>query len=395
MARKKYDFVVIGSGLTGLICSHALVKAGKKIALVEAQEKLGGSLQKRISPNNIMEPFLNRFVTNENVEENVQRWASKLISSDNPLTKFEQTTKIYDSGKFKDFVGFGKRAPEFVDVIQNYTNTEKLEFTESLGSLVQNIIAEIETYEESDIFTSSQLTNLKIEDGRVDLAEINSTKNLEADEYIFTGSAHQLLALELEDLISTKNKQKLAKPDFWTAIHLEMLHETDEAPTENDFILMAGTDSAIPSYGYFSEPTNMRGALDKSYQQSQWISFVEANLTNDMELTGNLVREIKRQVKRAHPEHFDTKTFERISVYPLSNGLAELQLESFKQPNLENFRFMFKEGDRANNILGRIDSAIQLLDELDLEIASFNNVDKAVDKAELEIIAEEVETAEM
>lgn len=382
MARKKYDFVVIGGGLTGLICSHALIKAGKKIALVESQEKLGGALQNRNSSKGKLAAFLNRFSASEETEENLQRWASKVITNEDPVAKYPVTTKTFESGKFKDFVGFGKRAPEFVDIIQKYTNTDKIEFTESLGSIVEKLSNEILADEESDVFTGSQLTNLKFEEDRVHLAEINSSKNLEAEEYVFTGSIHHLLNLENEEIISSQNKQKIAKPDYWTAIHLEMVHETDQAPTENDYILMGGTDNAIPCYGYFSEPDNLQGSLENSIQQSQWISFVDSNLTNDMELTGNLVREMKRQVKRAHPEAFETKSFERISVYPFSHGLCEMKLESFKQKNVTNLSILSKEIDLTNNVLGRIDSAIRFLDELDLEIPSLQAVENSVDNEE-------------
>lgn len=41
----KYDVVIIGSGLGGLICGNILSKEGKKVCILEKQHQFGGSLQ--------------------------------------------------------------------------------------------------------------------------------------------------------------------------------------------------------------------------------------------------------------------------------------------------------------------------------------------------------------
>jgi all-trans-retinol 13,14-reductase len=43
--RMKYDVVIIGSGLGGLLCANILVKEGLSVCLVEKNSRLGGSLQ--------------------------------------------------------------------------------------------------------------------------------------------------------------------------------------------------------------------------------------------------------------------------------------------------------------------------------------------------------------
>lgn len=373
MARKKYDYVIIGGGLTGLICTHALVNAGKKVALVEAQAHLGGISQVKRSPFGPMPILMNKITKTETCIEDVQRWASKVYPQENPISEYLMGTKTYDSGKFKDFVGFGKRAPEFVEIIQAYTNTYKIEFSEDLSTIVEKIESQLQSHDSCDLFLNSFCTNLKIsEDSRIELAEINSSKLLEASEYIFSAPLSNLEDINPE-VLSSKNKQALAKQDQWTSVFVEMLHQTEQAPTENDYILMAGTDKAVPCYGYFNEPTNFQGEQEDSYQVSQWISFVESNLTNDMEFTGNLVREIKKQVKRAHPEAYDSMCFERISLYPNSHGLASLKLEAFTQPNISNLRLVGKEVDSVNSPLGRIQTAVKLLDELDVPLAELSS----------------------
>jgi all-trans-retinol 13,14-reductase len=44
-AGRKYDVVIIGSGLAGLVCGSILSKEGKKVCIIEKNEQLGGSLQ--------------------------------------------------------------------------------------------------------------------------------------------------------------------------------------------------------------------------------------------------------------------------------------------------------------------------------------------------------------
>ena len=42
---KKYDVVIIGSGLGGMVCGTILAKEGKRICVIEKNEQIGGSLQ--------------------------------------------------------------------------------------------------------------------------------------------------------------------------------------------------------------------------------------------------------------------------------------------------------------------------------------------------------------
>ncbi len=44
-ADKKYDVVIIGSGLGGMVCGTILSKEGKRVCIIEKNEQIGGSLQ--------------------------------------------------------------------------------------------------------------------------------------------------------------------------------------------------------------------------------------------------------------------------------------------------------------------------------------------------------------
>ena len=45
IANKKYDVVIIGSGLGGMVCGTILSKEGKRVCIIEKNEQIGGSLQ--------------------------------------------------------------------------------------------------------------------------------------------------------------------------------------------------------------------------------------------------------------------------------------------------------------------------------------------------------------
>ena len=42
MSARSYDAVVIGAGVNGLVAASYLAKAGKRVLVVEARNKLGG-----------------------------------------------------------------------------------------------------------------------------------------------------------------------------------------------------------------------------------------------------------------------------------------------------------------------------------------------------------------
>ena len=45
MESKKYDVVILGSGMGGLSCGYILAKEGYKVCILEKNRQLGGSLQ--------------------------------------------------------------------------------------------------------------------------------------------------------------------------------------------------------------------------------------------------------------------------------------------------------------------------------------------------------------
>lgn len=389
MARKKYDIAVIGAGLNGLIITHSLARAGKKVILVESADRLGGVFQEHSMKLGKLPDFFSNQKYYSEAAESFSRWSSRLFGEETAFVKVNPSTKTFDSGKFKDFIGFGEKAPIFVDELTAYTNTEKLQMQTSFSNITQSYIDELESFENVDILTNSTLTAFHTVEDQMDLIEVNDGKKIEADEYIFTGSLFSLDNMSDEVEVLTKaQKQSFAKATSFTAIHLEFVHPGNELPIEEDFVLSAAKDKSQACYGQFSLADNFSGAQSDVYQMSTWLSFVESNMTNDMETTGNLIREIKRQVKRAFPEAIDNAVFERVVVTPNSHCKNKVQVKDMKSANFPNFYILSKELDECDGIMGRVKTAVEFLDERDISLSSFSNlenvdiVDKAVDKNE-------------
>ena len=389
MARKKYDIAVIGAGLNGLVISHALAKSGKKIALIESQEKLGGIFQDSTTRLGSLPDFFSHLSFNKELEENFSRWTSKIFEEqEQSYLKPELVTKTFDSGKFKDFVGFGDKSPDFVDEITEYTNSTKLQMQTGFTEIVKSYISDLEQSENVDILFNSTLTGFHLEEGRLDLIEVNDGKKIEADEYIYTANLFTLNELDEIEILSKAQRQSLAKASSFTAIHLQFIHPGSELPIDKDYILAAAKDKSQACYGQFSLATNFANAQAEAYQISTWMSFVESSLTNDMELTGNLVREMKRQVKRAFPEAIESSEFERVFVAPNSHCTNKVKVKDFKSDKYPNFYILSRELDEVQGVMGRIHTAVQLLDELDIALAKFQSpeivdtVENSVDNLE-------------
>ncbi|MCB0394207.1 MAG: hypothetical protein KDD25_06590, partial [Bdellovibrionales bacterium] len=120
-------------------------------------------------------------------------------------------------------------------------------------------------------------------------------------------------------LLSSKFLKTAAKNPLWTAIALDLKHPKMISESREVHVLIAGTDGAIPVVGIF-EP------FESGVQFSHWVTFLESEASADSEISGNAVREIKKQLKRAYPQAFDSGTKERLLFAHNSEGHIEIKL---------------------------------------------------------------------
>ncbi|MFK8137491.1 MAG: NAD(P)-binding protein [Bdellovibrionales bacterium] len=364
MARKKYDYIILGSDICALIIANSLQQSNKKVLIIEPGNQIGDRIRP-VQANFGSLPLSFRDLNpSEQTNLSLGRFLN-FIGLESGYTKITRSFKTFESGKFKDFLGFGKTPPAFMDLLDDMLSTERIELDEEpkiwFEKLTENLNCDIEL--------GSQVTDFIIEEKNIQLVEVNDSRFFEGNEIINCLPIEEILELKTADLVSKKNRQKIAKTQRWSTLQLSLVHKANDAPDSSEFqyVLRGGTDKSVPCFGFFSEPTNFEG-LEDVYQVSHWISYLESELTDDMESSGTLAREMKRQIKRAFPELMNSTVFEKIQLSPNTMGRTELHLQAFREKHLTNFSNLCPIGDFDHQTSSRIHNSIQWLEENNLDL---------------------------
>lgn len=127
---------------------------------------------------------------------------------------------------------------------------------------------------------------------------MNGTKHFHANNFIFTGNVRDLNVLMPDEFMGHRAKAKLKKDTAWIGLCLDLFHEVPEGTAivekDNLFILNGTTDDDIgPCVGRFHP------ALTPQKQISQWMSFVDVDTAEETENIAEVLKKMKRQIKRA------------------------------------------------------------------------------------------------
>ena len=397
MARKKYDIAVIGAGLNGLILAHALGEQGKKVALIEANEKPGGLYQATMNKTARLPEVFQSHTFQAELNESFQRWSAKVDPGRDLFVRRTFRTKIFDSGKWKDFLGFGDKPPAFVDQMNPYCNSEKVQSLVDLSQLSEAYTAAIEQHTGIDLFVHSHWTAVAGNDHKIESIDINDGKKVEAEEYVYTASLWYLEEGLRQQILQKNQLQALAKADCFSSVHIQCLHAVQDAPDDSDFILSAAKEKTQACYGQLRNLQERSSEDGAALQISSWMSFVEQSQSSDMEVTGDLLREMKRQIKRAFPELFSGCVYERVFVSPHSHCQIERKDAGKRPTPWQNLSLIPREWDRGSGLMGRIDAAVQWLDERDVPMAELSLstdsfVGKSVDSQQIAAPSEALAT---
>lgn len=181
----------------------------------------------------------------------------------------------------------------------------------------------------------SYVTKFHANEGKANQLTINGAKSLSANNFIFCGSVKDLAILLPEAALSARARQRLSKNAYWTALCLDLCHSHAITDTDAMHVLNGATDDEIgPCVGKFMSPVQEG---DHTLQASQWLTFIEEEVTEDSEVVAASLKKIKRQIKRVYPEALESLKLERIIVSPLLSGNGELKLNANQTlPELEN-----------------------------------------------------------
>ena len=322
---ESYDYVIIGAGLSGLLLTRALQTLSSKVLLLEGADSVGGMNQ--------LEQHGLRFLPDTELSRSAIQFMQNYLPQTLALESVDVAPVTFDSGSLRPFVGFGERAPAFYDEISYFLAQRELRVGKGPSQWVQLLAQGLESTKSLSV--RSMVTKFVVENGLVTSVIVNGQKNVHAHNFIYCGPLRDLHVLFPDEVLSARQKHKLAKGKYWTAVGLDLLHKNKVSDSQQTHILNGTTDDEVgPCVGQFM------AVSENGEQLSQWVSFLDNEDAEESENIANALKKIKRQLKRVHPEAQTPEMlkFERIQIAPFLEGHGELKItghQSLTQlPNL-------------------------------------------------------------
>jgi hypothetical protein len=376
MSSKSYDYAIIGSGLPGLILASALSRWTSNIILLDGSDTVGGCHKKINTPLGPIENGF-RFFPKTHSTENALHFMEDVLGLKLIGGTSETNPSTYDQGQFKKFVGFGEQNVEFYEELSYFLASEQYSLNIPVYEWPQLLMKNFK----GQFLPRSIVTKFVSEGERVTQVTINGTKTIEAKQFIYCGSFKDLSVLLPNDYLSSKAKNKLNKSVYWTAIGLDICHK--DIVTENNFVhVLNGTtqDEIGPCVGQFYKSKEKPEA-----QYSQWLTFVDEELSDDSEVAATALKKMKRQIKRAYPTALDGVLLERIFVYSNYSGEGIIKLKADQSmPDLENLWIASGTQNPNKNMTGSILQAQLILSSLGFDIKEQQSASIADEASQIE-----------
>ncbi|MCE3010703.1 MAG: NAD(P)-binding protein [Proteobacteria bacterium] len=345
-ANHVFDYVIVGSGLSGLAIATALSKETKNILLIDSADFPGGhnrAIQTPVGPQNNGV----RFLPGTDLSEKALDFLGSVLGEKIGFQVSENPAVTYEDGQIRSFLSFGDQPPAFYDEISYFTSPKTLISDLEVHEWTQKLI----DHYQGEFLLRSHVTKFVTENDRVSHVLVNGQKIVQGTNFIYCGPIKTLKPLLPEGALNFRALQKMAKTKYWTAVCLDLLH-AQEVTRETAVHILNGTtqDEVGPCAGLFQTVSEMNG---ERLQYSQWMSFVDDQDAEESENIGAALKKIKRQIKRAYPEALENLKFERILVVPSLIGDGDLKLTGQQTlGSLENLWIGSSAVHNQQNILG-------------------------------------------
>lgn len=354
MSQRHYDYIIVGSGLPGMLLANLLSRFTSNIALLEANETFGGC-HKKI--NNAMGSFENglRFFPNTDSSRSALGFVENVMDLKIQDKPQEAPVVFFEGGQFRPFLGFGDVYVDFYEELAYFLSSSEIPLKFPVYEWPKRLMENFK----GDFLPRSIVTRFQSEGAQVKSVMINGTKTLHADQFIFCGSFKDLSVLLPTETLSTRAKNKLNKTNYWTSICLDIVHSVPFEPSRKYHVLNGTTQDELgPCFGKVHTPS-------ETLQFSQWISFVDDELSDDSEVTAHALKKMKRQIKRAYPTALDNPLSERIFVYSNYAGDGVLKVnENQTLMGLDNLWIASPTINQNKNMVGAIKQAELVLSGL-------------------------------
>ena len=107
-----YDYVIIGSGLTGLSIAAKIRQETENILILEAQDTFGGSNRLAQFQNQNITNGLRFFPATESSQKSIS-FLEDLLKQKIAENTVDNLPETYEAAGFKPFVGFGEKSFDF------------------------------------------------------------------------------------------------------------------------------------------------------------------------------------------------------------------------------------------------------------------------------------------
>lgn len=350
-----YDYIIIGSGITGLTIAKQIYSETTNILVLEQQEEFGGNNKPVYLNGQILNNGM-RFYPHTESSVKAAEFMSTLLNRPSILATeaLENHIETYEASGFKKFLGFGDQPPEFYEQLSYFLATHEAELTLPPYAWIQQLAQDLApVLQRKSIVTRLGFEGLDTEKPVLTHVIVNGSKTLYSRNFIYAGQIKELSLLVPDDVMNARTKAKLKKSVAWQSVGLDLYHETPMTK-RNMFLLNGTTDDEIgPCIGRF--------VTDNI---SQWTSFIDSESAEDTENIGLVLKKMKRQIRRAFPELADSIKKERISVSTPLSG-ADLKLNANGTlPKVDNLWIASSEASRYQNLLGAIMQARLVLSSL-------------------------------
>ncbi len=325
-----YDYIIVGSGLTGLSIAAKLSSENLNVLLLDGADTYGGFNHNIHSAK--LGDFDNglRWLPDTQACKNALQFLSKTLGQEINYHRKDSAAVTFENGHLRPFLGFADTPPAFYEQLRYFLSEAFLQTDIPVHQWPTKLFEKFQ----GEYMPRSWVTKFIGENHRIQQVIVNGQKYFSADNFIYAGPVRGLKTLLPDDALSAKSKQKLAKNDYWTALCLDLMHDHHVTSSTSLHVLNGTTQDEIgPCVGQFQ----FRAIGD--WQYSQWVTFLSDDDAEDSEVLGAALKKMKRQIKRAYPAAFDNLKYERILVVPSMDGNGDLKVQ--KNMNLANYNNLF------------------------------------------------------
>lgn len=349
-----YDVAIVGAGLTGLSLGLALERLGKKVVLLDEGDRLGGSNSLVTYNDHIFSKGL-RFLPDSPEARSALDFLEGLLTTEIPRHSRTNQKLIYESGDFKEFLGFGDKAPASVDELNYFFDKDELIPQIGVHRWTELLLAAFQ----GEKVHPGYVTRFHVQDGQVTHLTYNTNKDIFAEQFVYCGGIKDMMPLFAREVIPAKIHQKVAKSNLWSTLCLDLIHREAPAESRSMHVLNYGTKEE-PEYfiGRFDQVQPEEGA---TLNLSHWMSLLDQEVTEDSEQIASALKKMKKQLKKIYPDIFEVTEQERVSFMPSALGSIDLGLKNPLQlPGLANFFLGSAQLSPQQNLLGSLERSFTL-----------------------------------